>query len=341
MSEMSINARSKAREKVERLTRPTKGDVDASGWKEPLGQMANVQTGPRPLSRRAFKSGGKVAGMAAKMHAGRKPRAAGGGLVDDLVNVDMKKANDLRDGPKHVGGMKKGGRARKAIGGELPSKLPFEHKLEMPRALRSGKPLSAKENYKVAKSAERRRANPDTGTAYGGWDRDDMNKGGRAAKASGGNMTSLALPNAFTPVSRAKGGKVHGKGCDCGKCGGGAVMKAAGGPATYGGSRPEGGRIARAKGGRAKKAMNVNIIIAPGGGGAKPPMPMPPPPGGPVGMHQGAPPPAMPPPGAGAPPPMGGPPPMMGRATGGRAYPIKSGGGGGLGRLEKARAYGE
>lgn len=129
-----------------------------------------------------------------------------------------------------------------------------------------------------------------------------------------------------------KGGRADGK------CAGGRAYKG-GGSVTDGilqGMRPAGGRLARAKGGRAKKGMNVNIIIAPGGGQARPSMGMPmPPPGGPVGLHQGASPP-MPPPGAA--PPMG--PPLQMRKRGGRAYPIDSGAGGGLGRLEKARAYG-
>lgn len=147
------------------------------------------------------------------------------------------------------------------------------------------------------------------------------------------------------------GGAVHGKGCDCGKCDGGRVGRKAGG-AINDGTRPVAGRLARKGGGRTKKGTNVNIIIAPqGGGGQKPPMPpmgAAPPPGGPVGLHQGAPPPApMGPPAGGAMPP-GAPPPMM-RKAGGRtlekdggklakpgAYPIESGAGGGLGRLEKA-----
>jgi hypothetical protein len=87
--------------------------------------------------------------------------------------------------------------------------------------------------------------------------------------------------------------------------------------------------------------MNVNIIITQPGG-MKGPMPpsgaVAPPPGGPVGLHQGMPPP-MPPPGAA--PPMGAmPPPGLARKSGGRAYPIKDGAGGGKGRLEKIRAYG-
>lgn len=190
--------------------------------------------------------------------------------------------------------------------------------------------------------------------------RGGLKTGGRATKAGGG----LALPAWNAPVARREGGKVHADekqdrelihkmGCACKKCGGGRVGKKAGG-AINDGTRPVAGRLARKGGGRTKKGTNVNIIIAPQGGGQKPPMPpmgMAPPPGGPVGLHQGAPPPAPmgPPAGAGAPPP-GVPPPMM-RKTGGRTlekdggklvkpgvYPIESGAGGGLGRLEKAKA---
>jgi hypothetical protein len=125
----------------------------------------------------------------------------------------------------------------------------------------------------------------------------------------------------------------------------GLPHKASGGSIPDG-TRPTGDRLARQGGGRAKKGMNVNIIIAPPGGNkpamAPPPGMMPPPGAGPVGLHQAAPPPPMPPPGAGAPmgPPPGAMPPPQMRKRGGRAYPIESGAGGGLGRLEKARAYG-
>jgi hypothetical protein len=138
-------------------------------------------------------------------------------------------------------------------------------------------------------------------------------------------------------------------GCKCMKCDGGRVGRKSGGPAINDGTRPVAGRLARKGGGRTKKGTNVNIIIAPQGGGqpgAGGPPPMPP--GGPVGLHQGAPPPAAM--GPGVPPgamPPGAPPPM--RKAGGRvgegfsgktakpgAYPIESGAGGGLGRLEKA-----
>jgi hypothetical protein len=123
---------------------------------------------------------------------------------------------------------------------------------------------------------------------------------------------------------------------------------ARGGPAINDGTRPTGGRLARKGGGRAKGKTNINIVIAPQGAGAQRP-PIPPmaagvPPGGPVGLHQGAPPPMPPQAPSGAMPPQ----PMM-RKAGGRtnagfsgqlvkpgAYPISTGGGGGLARLEKA-----
>jgi hypothetical protein len=316
MSEMAIAARAKAREKVERLTRTPKGDVDASGWREPLGEQgrqSGLQTGPRPISPRQFRRGGKVHG-GKFAHAGRKPRASGGGAskepassmtgdrrdrasggmtVDDYMNRDMKDANMSREGPKHLGGMKKGGRTHKMMGGPM---------------------MGAPE-----------RGSPVIG--------------------SGAHPPGRMMPRPeMRGMMRKDGGKVeHGKGCSCSKCSGGAVGKATGGPVSYGGSRPVGGRIARKEGGRAKKGTTVNIIIAPGGGGApKPMMPPPgmppPPPGAGPGLHQGMPPPmppGMPPGGA---PPMG--PPQM-RASGGRtSYPIKTGGGGGKARLAKIRAYG-
>lgn len=254
--------------------------VDASEYTPPGAMMNDIKTGMRPISRRQFRAGGKVSGEKATEHAGRKPRASGGNVGISYANRDMKAANEERPGIKHIGGMKRGGRAHKDMGG-------------------------------------------------------------------------LALPAWADSVQRKSGGKVHADeaqdrklihdmGCQCAKCGGGRVGKSAGG-VLDGGTRPKGGRIARAKGGRAKKGTNVNIIIATGGG-QKPPMPMPPPgamqpPPGPVGLHQG-----MPPPVAAAPmgPAAGGAPPMpMPRKRGGRAgYPIESGAGGGLGRLEKTDAYG-
>lgn len=277
MSTLSEQARTAAKSKAERLVRADpKTRVDASGY-TPEGAMdGDVQTGPRPISRRQFRRGGKVGGETAPPRADRKPRASGGALTANaLINRNVKSANEERDGIKHVGGMKRGGRAHKDMGG-------------------------------------------------------------------------MALPQWHAPVSRKAGGGVHGSGCGCAKCAGGRVGHAKGGAAINDGTRPVAGRLARKGGGRTKKGTNVNIIIAPQGAqGAAPPLGMPPPGGGPVGLHQGAPPPPpmAPPPGVMPP----GAPPPMGRKAGGRvgegfggklakpgAYPIDSGAGGGLGRLEKA-----
>jgi len=282
MSTTSEKAREAAKSKVERLTRadPLKA-VDASGYRPEGAMDADVQTGPRPVSRRQFRRGGSVEGAKAIMRADRKPRASGGRTKIDggLINEDVKEANQEREGLKHVGGMKRGGRTGKLGGGPL-------------------------------------------------------------MQATG----SPSLPP--TTIGRKEGGKVHASGCECAKCGGGRVEKAKGG-AIYGGTRPVAGRLARKGGGRTKKGTNVNIIITQPGGMARP-MPPPamaaPPTGGPVGLHQGVPPP--PPPGASPAAAM-----PMPRKSGGRAvdggklakpgpYPIESGGGGGLGRLEKAKAYG-
>lgn len=96
----------------------------------------------------------------------------------------------------------------------------------------------------------------------------------------------------------------------------------------------------RARGGSMKKkaGTHVNVIVAPshpqpvpvpmGGGGGGPMPPMGPPPGA-AGM--------MPPPGAGGPPGMGGGPKPFAR---GGMVKMDAGAGGGLGRMEKAKAYG-
>jgi hypothetical protein len=123
MSDLSKQARQKAEDKVERLTRSSNGKVDASGWTEPLGEMGSVKTGPRPVSPRAYKRGGKVRGEPAKMHAGRKPRKSGGRSQIDggLVNTDVKVENESRAGSKHIGGMAHGGACKcsKCSGGRV------------------------------------------------------------------------------------------------------------------------------------------------------------------------------------------------------------------------------
>jgi len=114
------------KEKAKRLSGATSEKVDASTFTpaEPLN--ADVKTGARPISRRAFKVGGKVDGAEAMTHAGRTPRKSGGKTeyANALVNRNVKDANEEREGIKHVGGFKKGGRTGKMNGGEMMRPMP-------------------------------------------------------------------------------------------------------------------------------------------------------------------------------------------------------------------------
>lgn len=387
MSEQAKTARRAMKEKISRLVRTDpKQKVDASDYTPPDALDADVKTGLRPISRRQFKKGGKVVavhGEQAKAHAGRTPRKSGGKALtaNSLVNRDVREANEGRDGSKHVGGFKKGGRTKKASGGDIAQFLSPAYALMKNKGLRQA----------VSPAA-----------AAGG-----LKRGGKAEKHDDTAEDTKLIKKLVKPSSI----KGHAPECRCAKCGGGRAGRATGGvnwsenegkvnvppelhspvgedksarlppvppkkPASppmppkkkrggslsvsdgeLEGTRPTGGRLARKSGGRAKGKTNINIIIGTGQkapaapAGVLPPMG---PDGGPPGLRQGTGPGAgMPPPGAapmpaGGPPPMagpGGPPPMMppmGRKTGGRVkYPIDHASGGGLGRLEKIKAYGD
>jgi len=126
MSHAAKTAREAMKLKAKRLvSADPHTKVDASSWTPPEAEEASVQTGMRPVSKRAYKKGGKVIGKAeghkSAHRADRKPRKAGGRALtaDSLINRDAKEANMERDGVKHVGGMKKGGRAHKLGGGPI------------------------------------------------------------------------------------------------------------------------------------------------------------------------------------------------------------------------------
>jgi hypothetical protein len=338
MSAMAEKARSKSREKAERLTRSSPGKVDASGWREPLGENAEVQTGMRPISRRQFRRGGKVHGEKSKMHAGRKPRAKGGALTaTSLINRDVKDANESRVGTKHIGGMKKGGRAHKMVGGPMMGRPGMPVAQPMAGAGRMGAPMAGVRPgvrpYKKGGKVHGRDCKCCGGGAYADGGKIKSEFAANQAMQAARGTPAQGSTDYFSHMARSGTGTKTSPTPKPRKAGGSVS------DGTLEGTRPQGGRLARARGGKAK-GTNVNIIIAPGGGGPKP-MPMGAPmgagPNGPVGLHQGAPPPMAPPPGAA--PPMG--PPPMGRKSGGRTnYPIKDGAGGGKGRLEKIRAYG-
>jgi hypothetical protein len=129
MSETSAKSIRAAREaKAKRLgsAGDPKQKVDASTWTPPEMMNTNAKTGLRPVSRRAFKRGGKVGmeaeGSCGPTRADRKPRKSGGEAktwVAAKVNRDVKEAN-AELGKPHIGGMKKGGRAKRQAGGMLP-----------------------------------------------------------------------------------------------------------------------------------------------------------------------------------------------------------------------------
>jgi hypothetical protein len=141
---MSRNARRAMRAKIHRITAANNGKVDASDYGPEQVLNSEAKTGMRPISRRAYKKGGKVVavdGADAKKNAGKKPRSGSKHLtVDALVNRNLKEANEAREGKKHVGALKTGGRAMKKGGGGVPDVYTSSRPTDD-----SGRPISNKE----------------------------------------------------------------------------------------------------------------------------------------------------------------------------------------------------
>jgi hypothetical protein len=353
--------REASKAKIKRMLADPQTPVDASGFTQPGPELGMIQTGERPVTRARFRAGGSVTGGKTTARVDRKPRASGGMTATEYLNRDVREANESRAGMKNNGGFKYGGaakdgraRAHKFMGGPMQGGAnPY---MTAPVAMKPGYASGGKvhadaaEDKKLIKSEmAKHEAGCKCAKCYGG----------RAGKAEGGGIPSTThkydesgkmIPPKEYHIYDNHSGSVVGKATTLkgarraadrrdtayGGVKHSAVPVYARGGAIPDGTRPKGGRIARAKGG---KAMNVNIIIAP----PKPAMGMPPP--GMAAPPKGipAPPPAAMAPQAGAPAPMapaGGAAPMMGRKDGGRAYPLKDGSGGGKGRLQKIKAYG-
>jgi len=161
--------------------------VDSSSWSPPEMLEADKQTGMRPVSKRQYKSGGKVHGMHAKKRADRKARKEGGRAmsIDGFINRDNKMANDEREGVKHVGGMKRGGRSHKAMAGAVGA-APIAMPALGGRPMRAAKPTMSKE-------------------MVGPMARPMRKHGGRAHKDDGGEIENLIRQDQIEQGMKGRG----------------------------------------------------------------------------------------------------------------------------------------
>lgn len=251
MSELAKSSRDRMKDKARKLaTADPHQRVDASGWTPPEALNADKQTGMRVLSKRAYKRGGKVHGEHEAQRADRKPRKDGGrAFADAYVNRDVKEANEEREGVKHDGGLKRGGRAHRDMGGAMPNAgVPTARFSNTPQnsmlargagiGLKRGGAAHGdeKEDKHLIKSMVKRDAIK-AGKSHGG-EVETHDDSCRCHKCGGGM--------AYADGGRAREVEVHHRACKCHKCSGGSVSDGA-----LEGTRPEaGGRMARKDGGR-------------------------------------------------------------------------------------------
>jgi hypothetical protein len=138
--------------------------------------------------------------MACATRADRKPRMNGGRI--GLANTDQKAANDEREGKKHVGGFKKGGRVGKMGGGVLEPKgegklttglNPYEALPKSERTSMKQTPEQVEEGNRLMREEQRREG-----------DMTRRKHGGKATKASGGAIDHTREYDGMPLVDAAK-----------------------------------------------------------------------------------------------------------------------------------------
>ncbi len=205
MSDLAKKARAAMKSKAERLGKTTTQKVDSSTWTPAEELNADVKTGLRPISRRAYKKGGKVMGEACEARADRKPRKNGGKaeykaeaseFAKAKINRNVKDANEEREGKKHIGGMKSGGRAEKLSGGAL-ARYAKKASRKGDMAARMSKDDQSGE---MARYANKRQAGVQMALAkmqdkFADSDKDQgtYKKGGRAGKNEGGMSSGRGI----------------------------------------------------------------------------------------------------------------------------------------------------
>jgi len=193
MSEAAKAARAANKAKAKRLADgDPKAKVDASSWTPPEMMNTEKKTGLRPVSRRAYKRGGKVHGEEAPQNAGRKARKSNNmptatAIANAKVNRNVKHANAEEFGQPHIGGYAnggyaKGGRNGKAGGGTMDDL----DRDDLDRDDMDRKPMVLPE--KVRKVKSRDQIAYERGNMKKGRGKPIFKSGGRTSKMGGGPM---------------------------------------------------------------------------------------------------------------------------------------------------------
>jgi len=212
MSEASKNARAAMRAKAKRLSSSSGPEkVDASSWTPSAPMKANKKTGMRPVSPRTYKYGGKIQGDRGPKRSDKSPR---GNLANEISTRDTKQANRDKFGSPHIGGMKKGGKAKRADGGEIPVKQIDTMGASPAEIVRARPPRES--NPRPSSNGQGPSMGGRVAGSYGG--KGDWKRGGKAKRADGGTayegMTDRTPYEDAPPPRRAIPGDAPTRGPD-------------------------------------------------------------------------------------------------------------------------------